>query len=214
MNGSQLLDFNDATNGLNTCNLPTGQDYNGAPAQYCQNVEYDETGKLLFFVVDGNIYDNAGYMMADNGANHNGDWSKLEPNEVAVLDQHAHEGGAGAAMANGILFSNRFTDYLPEVQFPREGPEQRLVPVKASNTIARPALALYPNPANTEAYLKWPVGLKGGLIQIMDAQGRILLEHQAVENGLSRLNLGELPAGLYKVYLEGTELSASFSIAR
>ncbi|MBS1942862.1 MAG: hypothetical protein JST38_18515 [Bacteroidetes bacterium] len=71
MNGSQLLDFNDATNGLNTCNLPTGQDYNGAPAQYSQNVEYDETGKLLFFVVDGNIYDNAGYKMADNGANPN-----------------------------------------------------------------------------------------------------------------------------------------------
>lgn len=148
------------------------------------------------------------------GANHNGDWSKLEPNEVAALDQHAHEGGAGAAMANGILRAYGFSDYLPEVQFPREGPEPRLVQVQPSTPVARPALALYPNPANTEAYLKWPVEHKGSLIQIMDTQGRILLDHQAEENGLSRLDLTGLPAGLYKVCLSDTGLCASFSIVR
>ncbi len=110
--------------------------------------------------------------------------------------------------------SNHFTDYLPEVQFPREGPQQRLVQVQPSTPVARPALALYPNPASTEAYLKWPVEHKGGLIQIMDTQGRVLLEHQAEENGLSRLDLTELPAGLYKVCLSDTGLCASFSIVR
>ena len=117
-------------------------------------------------------------------------------------------------MANGILFSNRFTNYLPEVQFQRESPEHRLVQLNTNTPVARPALALYPNPASTEAYLNWPVEQKGGLIQIMDAQGRILMEHQALENGLSRLDLSEMPAGLYKVYFEGTGLSASFSIVR
>lgn len=70
-NGGQLLDFNDPTNGLKLCSLPNDQDYTGAPAQFSQNAEYDEQGKLLFFVVDGNIYDNAGFLMADNDASPN-----------------------------------------------------------------------------------------------------------------------------------------------
>lgn len=74
--------------------------------------------------------------------------------------------------------SNHCTDYLPEVQFPRERPEQRRVPLATGAEVARPAMALYPNPASTEAYLKWPVEEKGSLIQVMDAQGRIPLEHQ------------------------------------
>ncbi|MBZ0207799.1 MAG: T9SS type A sorting domain-containing protein [Flavobacteriales bacterium] len=77
-----------------------------------------------------------------------------------------------------------------------------------------PYRLLYPNPASTEAYLKWPVEQKGDEIRIMDAQGRILLVHQAEENGLSRLDLSALPAGLYKVHMGGSGLSTSFSIVR
>ncbi|MBZ0207802.1 MAG: T9SS type A sorting domain-containing protein [Flavobacteriales bacterium] len=148
------------------------------------------------------------------GADHDGQWDQLTGSEVDVLDQHMRAGGAGAAMAGGILFSHHFTEYVPEVQFPREGPAPRLVPATSVATKARPALALYPNPASTEAYLTWPVEQKGDEIQIMDAQGRILLVHQAEENGVSRLDLSKLPAGLYKVYLNGSGLSVSFSIVR
>ena len=71
VNGSQLLDFNAPAGGATVCGLPLGHDYNGAPAQYAQNAQYDEHGKLLFFVVDGNIYDHEGYRMADNDQNAN-----------------------------------------------------------------------------------------------------------------------------------------------
>ncbi|MFZ1658909.1 MAG: hypothetical protein WAT61_08825, partial [Flavobacteriales bacterium] len=56
------------------CSLPTDaavNRYHGAVAQYSQNAQYDETGKLLFFMVDGNIYDQGGYLMGDNDANPN-----------------------------------------------------------------------------------------------------------------------------------------------
>ena len=66
VNGPQLLDFNNLANGVTVCGLPTGQDYNGAMAQYAQNAQYDENGNLLFFIQDGKIYDHAGYLMADN----------------------------------------------------------------------------------------------------------------------------------------------------
>ncbi len=68
VNGSQLVDFNNALTGVNLCGLPTNHDYDGTPAQYSQNAQYDENGKLLFFVIDGNIYDGEGYRMADNDA--------------------------------------------------------------------------------------------------------------------------------------------------
>lgn len=70
VNGNQLLDFNAPVSSSTTvCALPIGptsMDYQGAVAQYAQNAQYDETGKLLFFVVDGALYDHAGYLMADN----------------------------------------------------------------------------------------------------------------------------------------------------
>lgn len=73
--GNQLLDFNTELDPNNqpyptkVCNLPIGPDawdYQGQAAQYSQNAQYDENGKLLFFVVDGAIYDHEGYLMADN----------------------------------------------------------------------------------------------------------------------------------------------------
>lgn len=71
VNGSQLLEFNYTDSQVVVCALPTGQDYNGATAQYAQNAQYDEHGELLFFIVDGKIYDHAGYLMADNDATPN-----------------------------------------------------------------------------------------------------------------------------------------------
>ncbi len=71
VNGNQLLEFNFTDSQMVVCALPTGQDYNGATAQYAQNAQYDENGELLFFIVDGKIYDHAGYLMADNDATPN-----------------------------------------------------------------------------------------------------------------------------------------------
>lgn len=75
VHGNQLLDFNTELDPNNqpyptkVCNLPIGPnswDYQGQVAQYSQNAQYDENGKLLFFVVDGAIYDHEGYLIADN----------------------------------------------------------------------------------------------------------------------------------------------------
>ena len=71
-NGNQLVDFNDPTVQANVCSFPIAAGtnrYNGQVPQYSQNAQYDENGKLLFFVVDGNIYDHAGYLMVDNDMN-------------------------------------------------------------------------------------------------------------------------------------------------
>ncbi|MCC6841247.1 MAG: hypothetical protein IT230_13900 [Flavobacteriales bacterium] len=67
----QLLDFN--TGGVQAIadQLPTDPGtwrYHGQTAQYSENAQYDANGQLLFFVQDGNIYDHAGYLMADNDA--------------------------------------------------------------------------------------------------------------------------------------------------
>ena len=67
----QLLDFNSGGVQATASQLPTdpGPDrYHGQTAQYSENAQYDANGQLLFFVQDGNIYDHAGYLMADNDA--------------------------------------------------------------------------------------------------------------------------------------------------
>lgn len=104
-------------------------------------------------------------------------------------------------------------DRLP-VEFPQE---DRSVPEPdetIETNIHRPTLALYPNPASTETYLTWPMAEKGDAIVVMDSQGRILMEQKAVENGVSRLEINNLPPGLYKVYLRECGLSTSFSVVR
>lgn len=40
-------------------------DYTGAPAQYAHNAMHDAQGNLLFFVVDGKVYDKNGTLMAE-----------------------------------------------------------------------------------------------------------------------------------------------------
>ena len=48
---------------------PPGTDpnyYHGQPPRYSMNVQYDGYGRLLFFVIDGAIYDHEGFLIADN----------------------------------------------------------------------------------------------------------------------------------------------------
>lgn len=72
-----------------------------------------------------------------------------------------------------------------------------------------PPAAEHPN-----AYMTLPMEFQNDVIIVLDAQGRILMDHWAVENGLSELDLHELPAGLYKAVLRKAGLSTTFSIVR
>ncbi len=39
--------------------------YDGTPALLAQQVQYDQHGQLMFFIIDGNVYDKRGYLIAD-----------------------------------------------------------------------------------------------------------------------------------------------------
>lgn len=74
-NGNHVLDFGDVlNNGIVESAAPQCPDaavndafeYQGQVAQYHQNVQFDENGELLFFIVDGNLYNKDGYLLADD----------------------------------------------------------------------------------------------------------------------------------------------------
>jgi hypothetical protein len=48
--------------------IPASHRYAGEVAQRTQHVEYDENGDILFFMIDGRIYDRNGYMIVDSGS--------------------------------------------------------------------------------------------------------------------------------------------------
>ncbi|MFZ1694610.1 MAG: hypothetical protein WAT74_15545, partial [Flavobacteriales bacterium] len=47
--------------------IPDAYEYQGQVAQRTQNIQYDDEGKVLFFEVDGNIYNRDGLIIADAG---------------------------------------------------------------------------------------------------------------------------------------------------
>ena len=74
--GDQIVDFTTGDNPMLTPtplpqpphDIPTAADewyYNGQVAQLHQNAQYDADGNLLFFIIDGWIYNSDGYMIAD-----------------------------------------------------------------------------------------------------------------------------------------------------
>ena len=74
MMGGQVVDFRTvAQSGPVLRNLPQCDDpliddayeYQGQVAQFSQNVQVDEAGEVLFFAVDGRIYDRKGRLLAD-----------------------------------------------------------------------------------------------------------------------------------------------------
>lgn len=70
--GDRLVDFNNS-NLITTPTLPQPTVdiamqpyvYSGQVARNNQYAEFDQNGNLLFFIIDGNIYDNDGYLIAD-----------------------------------------------------------------------------------------------------------------------------------------------------
>ena len=74
--GDQVVDFTNGDNPMLTPtplpqplhDIPSAEDewyYNGQVAQLHQNAQYDADGNLLFFIIDGWIYNKDGYMIAD-----------------------------------------------------------------------------------------------------------------------------------------------------
>lgn len=48
--------------------IPDDYEYQGQIAEHTQNAQYDDEGNLLFFIVDGNIYNRDGFLIADDAA--------------------------------------------------------------------------------------------------------------------------------------------------
>ena len=48
--------------------IPASHRYTGDVAQRTQHVEYDEKGHILFFMIDGRIYDRNGFLIVDSGS--------------------------------------------------------------------------------------------------------------------------------------------------
>ena len=46
--------------------VPAAYEYQGQTAQYAQNIQCDENGDPLFWIIDGNIYNRQGLLIADN----------------------------------------------------------------------------------------------------------------------------------------------------
>lgn len=68
-NGVKALSIGAANGQVPVSTLPSSAApnfYNGATPQFSQNIQYDGSGDLLFFIVDGRIYDKDGYLIADN----------------------------------------------------------------------------------------------------------------------------------------------------
>lgn len=150
---------------------------------------------------------------------HNGAWSAMDATEQALLTEHMLAGHAGASFAAGVLWGIGATDHLEPVTLPRDyrsmtQAEDGAMPGEPGEPAARPAIAVYPNPAANEVYVTLPPSTKGDLLEVIDVHGRLVLAHRIKELGLCRLDIAVLPAGFYKAVVPSTGLSTSFTILR
>ncbi len=137
-----------------------------------------------------------------------GEWEMLNTMDRDKLYYHAQEGGAGAAMAAGILMSISVEPPLPPVYFPNftknvSASEQP----REYDALATLDLTSFPNPASVETFVTYPRDLDGGELIVHDAQGRLVhritLDHQ----GILPLDVSHYAAGLYNLSVAGTDLS-------
>lgn len=85
---SKFIDFNPT---FTVSNLPTPtppNTYTGAKAAYSQGSYHDPVGNLMFFIVDGKIYDNAGYYIGDFGTGLNTEVIAIPANEESYCGDY------------------------------------------------------------------------------------------------------------------------------
>lgn len=115
----------------------------------------------------------------------------------------------------GILQLIGATDSLPTALLPsgHRGPATVRLP---SRPIADTELTAYPNPSTGTTWITLPVGFPGGLLQVIDTQGK-LIHQQVASKAVMELDLGTANTGLYLIRLlfEGMPVAETkLSLAR
>lgn len=80
------------------------------------------------------------------------------------------------------------------------------------NNYSKGALSVFPNPAQSELTIQWPLASLNGetMIRITDLQGRVVLETPSSSlNGVEHLNISALSKGLYQVEVSSGEAKMS-----
>jgi hypothetical protein len=141
-------------------------------------------------------------------------WELLSIADKATLWAHAESTDQGAALAAGILFATTGDAPLPPVAWPdftkRAGAPAK--PRRAAQWNTGNELAAYPNPARDRAYLVYPAALDGGVLNVFDAQGRLVHSMPLRGNGVLELQVAAWTPGLYQVSLAGTPLTTKLIV--
>ncbi len=139
-------------------------------------------------------------------------------NKQATLESIAYQcpltGGTAVFRARGLLSLVDDYDFGDDVVNCQEV-GNRSADGSSVNTKDADGLLIYPNPASTEITVVLPNGSNGeySRIQLLDMSGRLVREVRTSGQASIRLNVSELPRGIYlcKVYrLNGPPLIAKF----
>ncbi len=80
------------------------------------------------------------------------------------------------------------------------------------NSISAGALNIYPNPAQSDLTIQWPLASVNGetIISIIDMQGRVVLQTASTSmNGVEKVDISGLAKGLYQVEVSSGEAKMS-----
>ncbi|HOZ30208.1 MAG TPA: two-component regulator propeller domain-containing protein, partial [Bacteroidales bacterium] len=70
-------------------------------------------------------------------------------------------------------------------------------------------LTFYPNPANDEFSFELPIDIKTDILEIYNTNGAIIYQ-QKVQAGTNKIDIGNLPVGMYLVRIRGANLYGKF----
>lgn len=85
---SKFIDFNPSFAVSNLPTPPPPNTYTGTKAGYAQGSYHDPLGNLMFFIVDGKVYDNAGYYIGDFGTGLNTEVIAIPANEESYCGDY------------------------------------------------------------------------------------------------------------------------------
>ncbi|HRH68458.1 MAG TPA: hypothetical protein PLB89_03020 [Flavobacteriales bacterium] len=149
-----------------------------------------------------------------------GRWEAFGTSEVEDItsDAFEHAPHTGAISWAALLALHKL-DSLPTPDLPALEKSRSAVPRhRLASSVAPPAIAVFPNPAQDLAHVTYPHEVKRGWLELVDGQGK-LLSRRSLEAHPSfiELNLLDLANGLYRIRIRdgGTVIgSTNFTIAR